>query len=538
MGGWLAALAASLALFAASLFFGELNQDEGWYLYAARLVAQGQRPYVDFASTQGPVLPFVYAAAQPGIGGLGVAGGRLLTAVFGLLAALSAAWLAARLAPRGVGRAAALMGFALVGVNVYQCYFTTIVKTYALGGLLLTLSFVVLTFAGRRAAWALAAGILAALAAGTRISAGAAVPVVLIAFLAPALRRGGSDAEGAAWRRDAVRGGVAFGAGVGATLCALFLPFVLRAPQAVWFALVEYHKGRQTGGLVTLLAYKVAFLSRVANAYSVAFFLLLVCLAAWLVLRRAGTDVPKREALPLGVLWACVAAVTALHFVAPFPYDDYQAMVFPLAAAALAASLTRVGVSFAHRIGAGQEGAGRLMGGVTAVVLAASIVMACSSPTLQGWFIGKRDRVWWPLRAEFPLAKLQRVARQVRTDCGGQPGQALLTQDTYLAVEAGMTVPRGLELGPFSYFPEWSDEKAAACRVLNRTMMKKLLETAEARVAAFSGYGLSIAAPGVVPLSAAAQAELWEAVRSRYRMLAEEPDFGQAETTLQILVLK
>ena len=559
MGGWLAAVAASLAFFAAALFFGELNQDEGWYLYAARLVAQGQRPYVDFASTQGPVLPYVYAAAQPALGRLGVAGGRFLTAVFGFLAALSAAWLAARLAPRGVGQAAALMGFALAGVNVYQCYFTTVVKTYALAGLLLTLSFVALTFEGRRAAWALAAGVLAALAAGTRTSAGAVLPVVFFASMLPVLRRSSGDEDIA--RRDAVRRGVAYAAGAGATLTALFLPFALRAPQAVWFALIEYHKGRRPGNLTSMLAYKAGFLSRMVNAYSVACFLLLACLAAWLLSRRSRNQdrsnlelrksgmgehrlrfvrefLSSRCSFPLAAVWISVAAVTAVHFMTPFPYDDYQVMVYPLAAAALAAALVRVGVVCAEQAGAGVDAGRRLMGALVAVVLAAQLVMACASPMLQGWFVGKRDRIWWPLRKEFPLAKLQRVARMIRAGCGGQQGQALLTQDTYLAAEAGMRVPRGLELGPFSYFPDWSDEKAAACRVVNRAMMLKLLETSDARVAAFSGYGLSIRAPEVAPLSAGEQEELWTAVRGRYELFAEEPDFGQADTTLRILVRK
>ena len=46
-------------LAAANLYLGDLNQDEGWYLYAAGLTAQGQLPYVDFAYTQAPVLPLV-----------------------------------------------------------------------------------------------------------------------------------------------------------------------------------------------------------------------------------------------------------------------------------------------------------------------------------------------------------------------------------------------------------------------------------------------------------------------------------------------
>ena len=53
---------AFVVLGAAAVWMGGLNQDEGWYLYAANLVAEGKVPYRDFFYTQGPLLPFVYSA--------------------------------------------------------------------------------------------------------------------------------------------------------------------------------------------------------------------------------------------------------------------------------------------------------------------------------------------------------------------------------------------------------------------------------------------------------------------------------------------
>ena len=40
--------------------YGQLNSDEGWYLYAARLIYHGQQPYKDFAFTQMPLVPYIY----------------------------------------------------------------------------------------------------------------------------------------------------------------------------------------------------------------------------------------------------------------------------------------------------------------------------------------------------------------------------------------------------------------------------------------------------------------------------------------------
>ncbi len=42
----------------------EINLDEGWYLYASKLVYEGKMLYKDFAYTQGPVFPYVYGIFQ------------------------------------------------------------------------------------------------------------------------------------------------------------------------------------------------------------------------------------------------------------------------------------------------------------------------------------------------------------------------------------------------------------------------------------------------------------------------------------------
>ncbi len=44
---WAVALVALAVLAAAAVWMGGLNQDEGWYLYAANLVAEGKTPYSD-----------------------------------------------------------------------------------------------------------------------------------------------------------------------------------------------------------------------------------------------------------------------------------------------------------------------------------------------------------------------------------------------------------------------------------------------------------------------------------------------------------
>ena len=92
-------------LLAINAIYGNLNQDEGWYLYAAKLVSEGQSVYGDFAFTQGPVLPWVYSLGfwegYSLIDLLGVSGGRLITMVFGFGSCVLTAVLAGQLSPKG-----------------------------------------------------------------------------------------------------------------------------------------------------------------------------------------------------------------------------------------------------------------------------------------------------------------------------------------------------------------------------------------------------------------------------------------------------
>lgn len=540
---WIVTIVATLVLFTAGAFLGDLNSDEGWYLYAGRLVADGKLPYVDFAFTQGPVMPFVYALASPLMARFGVAGGRLFTVGLGLMSILSSAWLCCRIAPRSQRRSAALLAAALLGINVYQCYFCSIAKTYALAGLFLTSGFLALSYAGGRKGKvaAVLAGILMALATATRSSAGFAIPPVVIGlwwFSCRPLKKSEVPAlfsPGVLY--SFLLGGLISG-------CILFIPFFMMAPKATWFAMVEYHAGRSVGGALTTIAYKAGFVSRLASAYTAGIVLLLFAAVFRINMPKVSNggrscaepmekDDQRHCPRKISVLaWWSVAAITLVHVMAPFPYDDYQVFVYPVFAALLGAWIIRRAAA-----GVTERPDGQVSGRWLPVsVVAICLVCALASPVIWQWFLGERDRMWWPLKEQTPLAKLQETGLLIRQHAPA--GGELLTQDTYLAVETGMTVPMGLELGPFSYFPEWTRERAESRGVLNREMLLELLDTTEAPVAAFSGYGLSIRCPEVALISEGEQKELWAIVDKRYRRLETIERFGQAETTLVVMKKK
>lgn len=530
---WVLVIPAMLLLYAMNLWLGDLNQDEGWYLYAAGCVAEGQLPYVDFASTQGPVMTYVYALFYRLIRFAGLAGGRGLTALLGLSATFVAAWMTGVIASRFVSgrsvcRNAALWVLLMLGLNLYHVYFTVIVKTYALTALLLVSAvFCMLGADGRRPLTAgLCAGAFFALAAGTRTSAlmGLVAAFFALFFELYVARRGKTAVAGAGYSL------VGLCAGAGIMLLIVYGPFVYMAPRGVWFALVEYHAGREAGSLLSVIAYKAGFIARWIRASFVP-LLLTAGICLWRM-SKAGyiqERVPAVCRLVMNTLWGSVLLISLLHFSAPFPYDDYQVIIMPL----LASGSVLLLVQFFGKRLYSISGAANLL---SAILFVCVIAAAASSPVAESWFIAGRDRIWWPLKEEFPLSKLRRVGREVAEKCPAD--QVLLTQDLYLAVEAGRKVPPGLELGPFSYFPDWSTEKAEACRVLNREKMIILLRSTEAPVAAFSGYGLTIACPEVREIPEPEQKKLWGIVLDRYEVYAEEQSFGQAFTRLRLLERK
>lgn len=512
----------------ANIWFGELNQDEGWYLYAGRMVAEGQLPFIDFASTQGPVMAFVYAFAWPVVDMFGVLGGRVFTAILGLLCSFGAAWLAYRIMlmvsrKREEAGAAALMTFVFIGINVYQSYFFAIVKTYSLAGLLLVGSFIALSFYKGKRGYLMAflSGILMALAVGTRLSAIAVIPAVMLVYIICFMRGKGNS----------IHLKTAFWLAIGSLITGMliFLPFLIKSPEATLFGLVEYHAGREVGGLFKILAYKAGFIARLFNVYFVALGTLLASgLVAWFTQRRG----LFKSSLYMS-LGAAVVVVTLLHFVAAFPYDDYQVMLFPLFASFLSVFLIRVLSGFTV-FTTGTEYSPLMVLVVVVVIL--NFTAAFASPLVQGWFIGERDRIWWPFKEKSSLAVLRETAVEVKKML--KPNDLLFTQDMYLAIEAGARVPHGMELGPFSYFPNWPQEKTDACHVLNRTSLIDLLEHTDAPVAALSGYSFAIGCPAVEELPVQEQVVLWEIFERHYDLSYTVDHFGQAGTRLEIFSRK
>lgn len=503
LGAYKALGGAAFAVLAfASVWMGGLNQDEGWYLYAAQLVDEGRLPYRDFFYTQGPLMPIVYSALTFAWRDFGLLGARVLTCAIGLAGTLVFAALARLLVPEERRGAAATVVFLLLGCNLYHVYYVSMPKTYSIATLFVATGFylVARALAGGRTRPVLLvfAGLSLAFASGARISLGALLAVVGFS-LAFSFRRFG-------WSFFWFGLGGAFG------LACVYGPFLLdQTAFGGLCAAQKYHAMR--GGFSPVFV--VGSLSRLVRWYAPLLFMLGFALAG---LRRAaspkdagpGTPAATVRRFVMFVLALGFLAVFAVQMLAPFPYEDYQVPVMGLLAVAAAAmSLSRLGP-------AGSPAPASL---VLLAALGLSFANSFGSPLLEKWTTNGQDRFWVLVKAKTELAQLRDVARRIEAIDPG--GKTIFTQDVYVAVETGRKIPDGLEMGPFSQ--------------LTKAEWLKLLDSVDCPVAATSGYTFAVNPPVCDERPLDEQMEFWGALRKKYELADCEELFGQNATTLMVL---
>ena len=497
---WTLAVFAFAVLGAAAVWLGGLNQDEGWYLYAANLVAEGKVLYRDFFYTQGPEMPNFYGAFTWIWESWGLLGARVFTLMLGFAGIVIAAALARRLAPEGRKGEAALVTFLLLGCNLYHLYYVAIPKTYALASMFVMIGFFLLCV-GKKPIFPLVAGLALAYAAGTRISLGAILCVVGLWLLLS------KQWKPLLWFCVGGFGGLALV--YGPCLCDAGAREGLIAAQ-------HYHAAR--GGFDIVWA--VGSVSRLVRWYLPVFVVLGLGVAG-----KGGSSCTSGQETasplctytfsPLLLLWGFLA-VFAVQMLAPFPYEDYQVPIMCLLAVYAAVTFTKNAnpplYDYDSRL--------RLL-----LVLGLCFANSFGSPLLEKWMTNGQDRFWSLKKEKCELAQLRDVAKRIEAQDPG--GKTLLSQDLYLAIETGRTVPKGLEMGPFAMM---SDEN-----------WKKLLtETApaECKIAALSGYAFAIEPPVCNERSVEKQMEYWTLLKQNYKLVDREEAFGQNATTLLMLKRK
>lgn len=453
-----------------------LNQDEGWYLLAVRRVSQGLTPYTGFTFTQAPALPYLYQPVLPLIRAFGLYGARLFQA---LLLSLTAGIMLRALSPRRL--ADALPPLALLLAPLYLQYGLT-VKTYALTGFLLTAA-AALWLRGPERKTLAASAVLLALASATRLPFALLFLPLTLSLL---LRR--KSLGDRAW--------ITFAASGGAALLLFFTPFLLRDPGAFFFQTLGFHAAREHS---FPSAVHLGFMLR-------ALYTALPLLVATLFLRTPfGARPPEEKAL-----WVGIGLMTTVHFAAPHPYDEYLAPLYPLAVLLIvrAASRRALPVSSLHRF---------------ALLV---LLFHLTSPYLHAWLPLQTDRIWNRTRRETDLDTLEYTARILQKFFDEEA--VLYTPDSYLAIQADREVPRGLEMGPFSF-----SVREARPALMDWPAIQAAL--AQSDLAAFTGYQF-IHSPQIVPFTPEEEARFRALLAEDFLHYTTVEGFGQGRLPLEIWV--
>jgi hypothetical protein len=290
------------------------------------------------------------------------------------------------------------------------------------------------------------------------------------------------------------------------TAVLVYLPFVIDAKA--FDNLINahlYHASRQGFDLKLILG----SLSRIARWYLPVW--ILICLSFTLPKSKSDSSVKNSNIRFIAFSFIAAAFV---HLTSPNPYDDYQVPIMGIAAVYAVVKIAPAKFPLMF------------------FVAVLTLCQTFGSPLLEKFMTNGHDRFWVVPKNTTDVFQLRQVAKKIEAIDPG--GKELLTQDLYLAIETNRRVPKGLEMGPFSYWGDVDSTKAG----LNKKTMMSLLESAPCKVAAGSGYMFAITVPSCAETDVETQLQFWNALKKRYSLVERIPFFGQNGTTLLLLSRK
>jgi len=482
-----------LAITAVFVWYGNLNQDEGYILQAARRAMQGFAPARDFFYVQTPLQPYVYGVALAPFG-ISILSGRILTSLFALGTLLLAMGLASRLAKSPWGGAAAGL---LIVLYADMTYHNTISKTHAMTAFLLMLGFWLAMRGGRGAAWRYPLALVAVfLATATRLTA-APLGLLLLAYI---------------WtRREGMRGPL--------IVCAALLALtgawaMLVGPDRAWLNLVGYHLPNHPRPAWHVEMAMAEHLRLVAGALAGTMHRYLLVLGPPLVAlvicrrRRAGGG---GEALPEA--WTLIAA-GALLYLAHAPAGGFGHFYFSMSLPLIATGAGVMIVASARRLELA-PGQWMILALACALLMALTVARSVEETRYRCTFAG-----------ETQLAQLQRVAGIVREIV--PPGEELLTFSPYLAVEAGRDVPLVMSMAWWCYYPDLPTEQCRRWGVVNGELLCRLVDERRVSAAAITD------AIGQKMSRQVGTEMLFKTLAINWELRWTEEHFGQLQTRLNV----
>lgn len=430
------------------ILFGKAQYDEGFYLYASKIAWLGKIPYRDFFFTQMPLLPYVYGLPQHLLG-TGLYLGRLTSFFFAILSLL----LVYAIARRSETHIAGLIAAALFVFNLETIYMENIVLTTALSVFLILLASFLLVSKINDYPKAILSATILVVATGVRASV---APIILVFLLFLWLTKG--------WR--------VFLAGLIATLVAglaILSPFYFLSKGAVFFAVFGSHITKQPVVPLPKIIYIFWAIGQTTLLYFAQAALGLLLLATFIINQgaRGFFERLKEERIYLA-FGSAVILVSLVHFLpTQARYPTYEALVVPLVSIIVAGGVDRVYQQLQDKK-------------IRRIFLSGVIILILLVPLAQ---VGHMVDI---SGGQSPIAEIQGVASFIQKH--SSQNDFLLTFDSYLAIEAQRSVPPGLEMSIFSYFPTWSTAKAEKYKVVNNEILIDYVENQQPKVIALTEF--------------------------------------------------
>lgn len=463
--------------------FRAVNLDEGWYLWAGQEVFQGRLLYRDFAYTQTPLLPYVYGPLQL-LFGSSLYGGRIVTALLGLGAALLSMSTARRLA----GPWAGFFALLILASTVLVATAYTFTATYGLASLLLAAAFYLALRLAPGSRCAALVGVVLALAVAVRLSTAVVfLPLGLYVILSSPRR----------WRAALALAGAA-----GLTLALTLGPFLLASGEVMLYDILGFHTDRNTPQWHLVMVQQKLWETARDLPVLVISYLAATATLAWR-LARGGRAAWRAYSFEIA-LAASIFLLFLAHFIPRTTMSYYHTLQAPLVA-------VLAGVWLARLL--------RHSRAVVVMLLAGALALQVISQPPALRFYGLNT---------WPHSQVEVVRRAAQTLAGlvAEGGQ-VLTFNLHLALEAGLDVPDGFEMSIFSYRPTWSDEQAQRYRVINNAGLLAALETG-ADAVALTQFDQN--------LLYGERDALFSALQRNYRLASVTPGFGPLGDELHIFL--
>ena len=453
---WLALLIFAIEAYLL-IFYRQINLDEGWYLWASKLVYEGKVPYRDFAFPQSPLLPYIYGFLQR-LWGEGLFQGRLTTLLLTFLNL--ALWI--RLAKRlGNDWTVVVFLWLLCSTLFVGAYHFAYVAPYALTALFLTLSIsVALSRLPETRRDALAV-LFWGLAVGTRLSAAVAIVPLGLYLIVNSHRR---------WRSAIVIGLTA-----SLTLGAVFGPFLLAGHDVIIYDLFRFHTDRMLWEWQRH-AMRQSIVN-LASEFPVPLALggIGLVISAGTLLRAKDRRSAFMRQFPALLLGLVVASLIVAQLVPRTTDSYYNTLQMPLLLILDSLVIGWLWRALRDR---------RLLRQVSYIIFIGIIAL---NFVLQGATVQRRNFLTAPLRNQIELAKDAARFLQETTPAGSQ----LLTFNSYLALEAKRKIPPGLEMSIFSYRPTWTTQQARRYKVVNNELLLEIMR-GDVSAAVFSEFDLNL----------------------------------------------